>query len=72
MAQMWFINASALPFQNREDLRLKLTSAGWDCFPDDVDDKVLKVMIENDRQAKAVEDLVLSSNTYIEKRLGSY
>lgn len=69
MAQMWYIDASSLPFNKRSELYDKLESAGWDAFEGSSDLSIIKVMINNDVQSKAVSELIPNSCTI--KKVGS-
>ena len=58
MAQMWYIDASSLPFEKRSELYDKLSVTAWECCASDVELKELKAQIENESQAKSAEAVV--------------
>lgn len=61
MAQMWYIDASSLPFEKRSELYRKLDDAGWGAFEEAKDYLRIGVMVNSDVQAKAVSELIPNS-----------
>ena len=70
MSQMWFVNASSLPYEKRCELCDTLTNAGWEAFKGDPSYSTIKVMVETSSQAEAVK-AVLPAQCVVESVVGS-
>lgn len=64
MSQIWYVDASSLPFDERCKLHDKLMPVAWEVFDEDPTYKTIKLMVDTYSQANAVKALLPAECPY--------